>query len=141
MNEICTEIVECEVCGEKLDIQSEGIDIDEEFVCEECRGEYTYICSCCEEHELESRKGNIGSVLIVNDDECGLQPGIYEIIEHPYYGGSIIGPGEIFQGAVHRLGDLPTEELDTFGYPCGHVCRYCDPIVKRRAILFRQFNL
>ena len=142
MNEILSEIVSCDVCGEKFDIEREGIGIDDEFFCEDCRLENTFNCPVCGEYELEDRRGDIGSVLIVNDsEEAGLSDGIYEIIKHPYYGAPIIGAGEIFEWAIRRLGDLPTgkNRIDTDGYACGHVCRYCDPMVKRRAILFRMF--
>ena len=143
MHDILSEIVPCDVCGEKFDIEQEGIDIDDEFFCGNCQGERTFNCLVCGEYELEDRRGDIGSVLIVNDsEEARLLDGIYEIVKHPYYGGPIIGDMEIFECAIRRLGDLPTgkNSIDTDGYACGHICRYCDPVVKRRTILFRKFG-
>lgn len=141
------ERVTCDRCGEEFDIAQEGYGVDCFVYCENCAFEELFRCALCEGMELEARKGGIGTTLIVNpepdDDPVGVPRGIYRIIRHPYYWSFMIGRAEIEPNAVKRLGGIGAREkhLDLQGYPCGHLCRYCDPKVQRRTILFRTFNL
>lgn len=130
------EIVECDCCEENFDIEQEGIDIDDEYYCDGCVGEYTYVCSLCEGLELLDKQGRLGSVLLVDDkdDEINLPNGIYQIIDRSYYTCDLFGDGEIFDDSVRRIGDLPADKFSLFGYPCGHVCRWCDPEVIGMAV-------
>lgn len=134
----------CSICGEEFDIEFEGYDIDDQYFCEHCQIDHIYTCPVCECGELEDRRGDIGSMLIVDScgDDVGVPDGIYEIVKHPYYGGPIIGSLQIFPYAVRRMGDLLTgdKRIDTDGYPCGHVCRHCNAEVRRRAILFQKLS-
>ena len=123
---------QCSICGEEFDIDFEGCSIDDQTFCGDCECEHVFRCAICEEFELEDNRGNIGTILIVKDDDVGVPVGTYEIMKHPYYGGSIIGPGEVFPNALKRLGGLPEGEIEieTYGFPCVHLCRYCDEKVK-----------
>jgi len=135
------ETVECSICHEPFDIEYEGVDIDDKYCCEDCRWEYTWPCQLCGNSELEDKKGDIGTMLIVNEAIEGASPGIYEITEHPYYCQGLCSGGWIFRSAIKWVGPVPTGEnkIETYDYPCGHVCRWCDDKVKRRAILSRRF--
>ena len=130
----------CSECGKEFDFDYEGDEAEGQYFCDECRHEYLFTCPICEGSELEDHRGMLGAALIVNEAVGDVVPGIYEIVRWPYYGGAIGGATEIFSWAVKRLGDLPPEAIDTAGFPCGHVCRYCDEQVKRRAILFRKYT-
>lgn len=131
MNEQKHELVECDGCEEMFDIEVEGFDYNEEYYCSHCEWEHTYLCVKCECQDMEDRKGEIGSLLMVGSTEetINLTSGVYEITSHPYYGGPLIGGMEIFANAVKRIGDLPGD-LNFDGYSCGHLCRWCDAVVK-----------
>jgi len=123
-----TEMVECDTCGELFDIGQEGYDQDDEVYCSNCEWEHTYDCAICEDRDLESQQGNIGTVLIIDgkDEPINIPDGTYQIIRHPYYGGPLLGAMEIFPESVRRIGPVPADVyLD--GYPVGHVCGYCGP--------------
>ena len=74
-------------------------------------------------------------MLIVNSSkEARIARGVWEIINHPYYYGSCLGTDGFFKDALRYLGPLrKSKEVDTEGYPCGHVCRYCDREIKVKA--------
>ena len=139
------EIVKCTACDEEFDIEYEGVDIDDEYYCDHCRHENVFNCPECGDYELEKHRGDIGTVLIVKnleDEDAGVPDGIYEIKRWPYYGGSMLGLGHIFDFSVKRIGEIQKGMDDAFmdGYACAHVCRHCSEVVKRRAILFRRFS-
>ena len=127
---------QCSICKEKFDIDYGGRSIDDQFFCEDCECYHTFKCAICENSELEDNRENIGTVLIVKEEDVGVPIGTYEIIKHPYYGGSVIGPGEVFPNALKRLGGLPEGEIEieTYGFPCVHLCRYCDAEIKSGSI-------
>jgi len=129
------EIVECSVCGEKFDVECEGIEIDDDCFCPDCAIDETFFCPVCGDSELEENKDSIGSVMIVNDArEAGIARGVWEIIEHPYWLGSCLGMDRFFKSALKYLGPLrKDQEIDTNGHACGHVCRYCNPKIKNMA--------
>jgi hypothetical protein len=68
-----------------------------------------------------------------------LENGVYEVIRHPYYGGAMGGPSEVFSWAVRWIGPSPGD-ICTSGFPVEHLCRYCDKQVRRWAILHRSYR-
>lgn len=129
------EMVKCDICDEIFDIEQEGFDVDGEIYCSRCEWEYTYTCAVCEETDLRSLQGNLGTALIVDnrDDPINIPDGLYQIIKHPYYGGPLLGETNIFPESVRRIGDVPVDvAMDE--YPVGHVCRWCGPRVISLAV-------
>lgn len=95
--------------------------------CETCQDRIpedddTYTCALCGE---QAHEHGVGQVLVVGDeDEAGVEAGLYQVKRAPYYTSSLIGGGYIHENAVQRLGDAP-DGVHLDGYPCGHICDAC----------------
>ena len=82
--------MECSCCGEVLEEDADGdpYDYGEEELCNDCYHEkYEFTCCACEEygHVNDQHK-----FVVVFDREAGVEPGIYRIIDTPYYVDAIL---------------------------------------------------
>jgi hypothetical protein len=118
--------VECSYCGDPLDLeesQSPRIDPDDDTpVCDECwhdKFEFT-CCRCCEYGDVADQH----NLLIVFEDIGKVIPGVYKVIDRPYYTHAMIGSGWLHEWALERIADL-NPDMDGNGYPCGHLCLNC----------------
>ncbi len=139
------DMIICDECGESFDIDSEGIWVENQHLCESCEEELTYVCTICEDCYLEADRGDIGSIMVILDpgEVTGVSDGIYEIVDNPYYRVSIIGNGFSFlDDTIRRLGEVPEDIKSELpgNYPIEHLCEICGETLKRRAILKRNYR-
>jgi len=100
---------------------------DGDMYCDDCWSDnFEFICCLCRNLEDDEYQHRFLVVTEPTDAECGktVAPGVYEIVETPYYGGPIIGRLHMFADSIRRVADLPAG-IDADGCPCGHLCRGC----------------
>ena len=105
----------------------------DDVLCDDCydKAGLEFECCLCCDWEHEAYQDRLGDLFIVAEPvpldawpEKNVEPGTYEIVKHPYYGGPLIGEGYFFDGTLRRVGDLPSQVYMN-GYPTGHCCRDC----------------
>lgn len=129
MAETLTETA-CTCCGSDLDrdeLESPNLDGDGDPICDQCyHDKYEFTCCCCEEYgDVKDQH----KMLVVFEKIGGVQPGIYGIVEFPYYTQGLIGSGWLHLSSLKRIGDV-NPDMDGNGYPCGHLCAECQAKVK-----------
>lgn len=117
----------CSSCGEKLveeEVESPGMDKDGAILCDKCfENKYTHRCPICEEffdEEIETKiTPKYLMVLPGVGEYIGLDCGIYEILNYPFFADGIIET-HIFKDAVKRICDAPSniEHCNTLCYIC-----------------------
>lgn len=115
----------CEWCGEQFS-KEEIESTREKGMCDECFHEHReFTCCRCDEYEEKKHQHRFLVVFEPTDSWGGtnIQPGIYEIIEYPYHGGPMIGRGYLFGRSLRNLNK--TVDWESNGYPCGHLCLWC----------------
>lgn len=121
----------CSWCGERCEdgpMRGKGADA----ICYDCwRDHCTFDCCQCCEIEDDEHQDEIGCLLVVKDKMAGVTVGLYEIVDHPYYGGPIIGSGYLFPESLKRIGRSPAG-CDTGQFPVGHLCRECTHKARKR---------
>jgi hypothetical protein len=124
MNE--TQTTDCSYCGNLLsedELESPYTDEDNDIICDECEHEH-FQFQCCKCEEYDHIDVQHYYLIVADDVDKSIPPGIYYIKGGPYFGGPLIGELGLFANKLLRLRDLPTN-IDTGGYPCGHLCRTC----------------
>lgn len=128
----------CEWCGDELDEEERKFP-REKGMCDDCFHEKReFRCCRCGNHEL---KGYQHRFLVVFVDGYGensdipLKRGIYEIVDFPYFGGSMLGGGHFFDRCLRQLKPA-VDWASSDGYPSGHLCRDCV-----RKLRLRQSNV
>ena len=123
--------IKCEICGDELEgEEAENPHRDEggKPICDYCFDDhYTFTCYWCENYGYLPTRGDIGDLLIVIDaEECDLpSAGIYEIIEHPYWGSDMFSM-RFYESALKHLSTNTLEiEPDGVNLPSGHLCDEC----------------
>lgn len=139
------ECSECEVVLEGEEAQSpkyrtgETGDTDD-VLCDECYdgADLEFECCLCCNYEHTAYQDRIGDSIIVGEPTPGgygdtVEPGVYRITKHPYYGGPLIGPGaHLVSTAIARVADVP-KKVFLDDYPVGHCCRGCVAAAKTSA--------
>jgi len=122
----------CSWCGDLIpddEVGSPNIDRDNEFMCDECyNDEYRFICPICEDFDEEEECDDIGSIIILTDQEVDVIPGAYEIIKFPY-----VRWGEPAMENLKKIGNYKSEKFpyDDCWNGIVKICRTCqEEIVK-----------
>jgi len=134
----------CIYCEAELDaeeMEDPYRDEDGNPMCYECHiSEHCYRCCLCDEHEELEHQGAIGTVLVVVEAMAGegemVSPGMYEIIEHPFYTDAMIS-GWLHNDALRRIGDVPAD-ADCGQYPSGCACRECSEKLNNAAAVLQE---
>ena len=119
--------VPCTHCGRDIpgdEMENISRDQDGDPICDECYyDQYHFRCSLCGEHEHNRHQHN---VMVVYEDGVigGQKPGLFQIIDLPYYMDGMI-EGYVIESAVKRVGPLPKGAQSDGYYPAGHLCRQC----------------
>jgi len=101
-------------------------DDDTQIICDDCHREfYEFECCFCADYTDQINQHNM---IVVFEDVHDVTPGIYEIIDKPYYWSAMIDAG-FFSHALVRIGDVP-KEYEGIGYPSGHLCMHCQELYK-----------
>lgn len=132
----------CFYCGNELETEGEycdahythedNADIEEgEVLCSDCYCErYETECSRCLNYYPVDFQGRIGGLLVVSDDDAGVDVGTYRIAAHPYFMQSMIGGGRLHDNALERIS--PTPHFSTGHYPVAHYCPECEAELSRK---------
>lgn len=127
---------ECFYCGRPLDDEEREnpeTDTSGNTLCDDCHHDhFEFTCCRCENYEHVDHQHE---VLVVFDDDLEVPPGVYRIIDMPYYTQGMIGDSWLHPRCLERLCDLPPElGGKDWDYPCGHLCRKCrEEIVEKGA--------
>jgi len=121
----------CGWCGKQLseeEIESPQLDSGGENICDDCyREHFCFTCCNCgnyEENDYQDCLVVTEEVGAIGESRC-VKPGIYRVIEWPYYYCPTIGEGDLRSRDLRYLRDIPSSGIVTEGYPCGHICRDC----------------
>lgn len=117
--------MKCSWCKQDLndeESQSPRSNKFNEPLCDTCyMDEYMISCDWCEEYYDKSERGAIGSLLVAFDG-CGVEPGVYEVTEHPYWYSNYFDTW-LEKDAIKKLSaELPFDNCD---YLIGHLCPDC----------------
>jgi hypothetical protein len=87
---------ECEWCGEELTQEEINEPVAGQAICEDCYHEhYEFTCSrCCNYEHIDCQHCWLVVFEPIDDfdkRDSEIQPGIYEIVDYPYYGGMMLG--------------------------------------------------
>lgn len=129
--------IKCAECGEKFDPDQGGGPGEDpgDELCDNCYYDATFECCACGERDYESQQRKM---LVVAETGVrflsgkSVPRGIYQVLQCPYYGGPMIGEGYLFDESLKRFSPLPPD-IDTNGYPCGHLCRACQKVAEEDA--------
>lgn len=123
-----SDIVRCDYCERELDgAEIESPYCDDHMLCDECweevREDYEFDCPCCFSPAPKSEMGELGSLFVLFEQVGRTPPGLYAILEHPFYVQPLVGRATIWEECVQRLGGVP-DEAD--GYDgAAYLCRDC----------------
>ena len=85
---------------------------------------YDFPCAWCQEDGDVKDQHNY--LLVFDEDEAGLVPGVYRITGHPYSTSTLIGEESLDRWHIQYIGALPsTLNIKRQWYPCGHLCHAC----------------
>ncbi len=128
------EEIKCSWCGDSLseeELECPSTNSEDEPICEDCyREHYEFRCEWCEEHGETKDQHNLLLVLEaetvrIESEEGYLKPGVYQIVEKPYYGTDYFDSWILWQ-AIVWLCDLPGDmDVAESWCPCGHLCLEC----------------
>jgi hypothetical protein len=118
--------LECSFCGEPLDGEesdSPRLDPDDgKPTCDDCYHEhFEFTCCCCQNYGEVADQHNL---LVVLEETSDVKPGVYKVVDKPYYTQGMIGSGWLHPWALERIADL-NPDIGDDGYPCGHLCLEC----------------
>lgn len=116
----------CTSCGERIpldEMDNMSRDPDGDPICDRCYFDrYHFECSLCSEYEHNRHQHNV-MVVYENDVIRGQKPGLFQIVNLPYFMDGMI-EGYVIETAVSRVAKLP-KGAQSSGWPAGQLCRRC----------------
>jgi hypothetical protein len=115
----------CPICDKPLDEEEaenprREPDEDGRVICDNCfRDKYIEHCKVCE-NSIEPEDQN--RIILPEGDSNGLEPGIYGILQRPYYMTDCLGSFEVIKEHVVKLADIPLSYTEEGG---GYICYAC----------------
>ena len=126
INFIIAHDCQCDYCGKSIFEMDDFPNLlieDGDLMCEECYDEEYYAtCPICEE-SYDTRNFTSDHIVIAEDlaKETGKEPGIYKILERPFFFGDIVfGFDSFFDGAIELVAPLKINHLKII--ECGESC-------------------
>ncbi len=113
---------ECDHCGKSIFELDDFPDVSverKEVLCEECYDEeYRTTCPICEESWEIDEMTDYFFISKTNSKEVGKSPGIYKVLERPfYYGNFLTGFDAFFDDAIQKVSDIDIEKAYSILHP------------------------